>query len=141
MRQLCALLTALAVLAVTGCSHTVTIDSNPPGALISVNGDEQGTAPVQYKEKTGWEKAYTIEAKKDGKTVTREMKQKEWNMMVAGGSIGGAVVLSFVMFPISLLSLVGLAWSRQLPDNVTIDMNEKSSSGGEDFDPSEDFGY
>ena len=61
-----------------GCAHSVLIDSDPSGAVIKMNGEKIGEAPVTYNETTGWEKIYDIEASKPGfRPTRRQVKQSE----------------------------------------------------------------
>lgn len=103
----------VAALGATACNHVVTIDSDPPGALIRVNGEKLGNAPVYYNETTGWEKYYDLSAEKPGyKTARRSVRQTEWNMPLAVGSaIGGLICL---------VPFAGVAFARQLPDRLVL---------------------
>lgn len=127
----------------TGCSHTVTIDTEPSGGEISVNGETLGKGPVAYTETTGWDKVYEVRAKKAGyKAAKRTLKQSEWNTLVVAGTIGSYLacgLLTMGTFLLIPLPLVGLLWSRQLPDRVVIPL-EKAEAGG-DSAPADDFGY
>lgn len=125
--------------AVSGCSHAVVMDTEPSGGEIRVNGNKLGTGPVTYTETTGWEKVYQIEASKPGfgKTKTT-LKQTEFNTPVVAASVGGALCLG--VSGVGLLALLGIAFSKQLPDQVTIKLEE----GGEPVDegtPSDAYGY
>ena len=112
------------LIAATGCSHIVTIDSDPPGAEISVNGQKIGNAPVQYTEKTGWDKAYQLEARKSGyKTAKTTIQQSDFNTSVIIGVVGA----SLCFFP---WSLAGLLVARQLPDSVVVSLERGSSRSG-----------
>lgn len=130
-----------------GCSHAVTIDSEPSGAEITVNGAKIGTGPVTYDETTGWDKAYTIELKKNGfpdKSV--EVKQSEFNTPILGGSIGGAVLLFISGFGtiVSFVPLIGIAFSKQLPEDVVIPLGgDKAGASGSDTggESTYDYGY
>jgi len=132
--------TAALSLAASACSHVVTIDSEPPGATIYVNGEKQGTAPVQYTEKTGWSTAYRIEAKKKGYAKTqRTVQQTEWH---TGMMVGSIIAGTCILFP---WGYAGLAFARQMPDHVTVEL-EKGGSGGGGGGSSEggsdyDYGY
>lgn len=124
-------LTAALGLVVSACSHVVTIDSEPPGATIYVNGQKQGTAPVQYTEKTGWNNTYRIEAKKRGYSKTeRTVEQTEWNSTVLGVSSATAVIGFFLVGPLSLAALVGIAFAKQMPDQITVELEKRGSGGG-----------
>jgi hypothetical protein len=140
MRRLIATLCSVSILVMTGCSHTVSIDSDPPGAKIKVNGQHMGNGPVMFTETTGWEKSYEVVAEKPGfKTSRRYVKQTEWNVGVLAASIicGGP----------TLIGLAGIMFSRQLPDRVVVTLEEGSDGGGSDSsggggdDSVDDYGY
>ncbi len=138
---------ALFVVAATGCSHIVTIDSDPPGADIYVNGQKVGNAPVSYTEKTGWDKSYQIEARKPGYAKSElTMQQADFNTTVLIGTIAGTVCL----LPFFPLPLIGLAFARQLPDRVVVPLERGGRRGSaparreekvKDEDDNYDYGY
>ena len=141
LRRILSLATVVTFVASSAaCTHAVIIDSNPTGAEIKVNGEKVGTAPVTYNETTGWEKVYDIEATKPGYKVTRkEAKQTEWNVPVtASSAVGAALCIYFLGLP----PVIGLLWSRQLPDRVVVEMDK--GSGGVDpgsVPPPSNYGY
>lgn len=140
MRRALSALTLSAVIALTACSHSVIIDSDPAGAEVKVNGEKLGTTPVTYNETTGWEKVYDIEVSKPGyKTTRKQVKQTEWNMPVTIGS-GAPVVLTGGLF---LPCLVGLLWARQLPDRVVVPMDKAGPGAPTDpgATPPSSYGY
>jgi hypothetical protein len=89
MDRLLALL-VLTAFSAAACTHTVIIETDPPGGEIKVNGEVVGKGPVSYSETTGWEKVYEIEGRQNGRVGRRQVKQTEWNIPVTVGSIGGA---------------------------------------------------
>lgn len=132
MRRFLALLAASSVL-LSACSHTVTIDSDPSGAEVRVNGEKIGTTPATYTETTGWDKAYTIELTKPGyKPVKKEVRQTEWNLPILAGMGIAAGCLLVTTFIGVILPLPALLFSRQLPDRITIPMER---GGGAAADP------
>ena len=103
------------------CSHEVVIDSNPPGASVRINNVEYGETPVTYSETTGWDKSYRLEVAKPGyKTVKKTLKQNQWNIPVVAASVGGVAI--FWWTGIGLASLAGLLFSKQLPDEIVVDL-------------------
>jgi hypothetical protein len=44
----------LTVAGASACSHTVKIDSTPPGATIFIDGEDKGKAPVTLEETNGF---------------------------------------------------------------------------------------
>lgn len=123
---------AVLLAAASACSHQVVIDSNPPGANIRINGELVGEAPVTYNETTGWDKSYRLEASKPGyRTTKKTLTQNKWNTPVLVASIGGAAV--FGITGCGLLSLAGLLFSKQLPDEVVVEL--VSENDVSDADP------
>jgi hypothetical protein len=130
LRKSLAFLTFVSFL--SACSHTVTIDTDPTGAEIKVNGEKLGTSPVTYTEQTGWERIYDIEANKGGfKTTRKQVRQTEWNMPVTAGSVIGGL---FCLVPFA-----GLLFARQMPDRVVVSMEK--TGGGDSGTPSSSYGY
>ncbi len=114
----------VAVLFLSACSHAVIIDSDPTGAEIKVNGEKVGKAPVTYNETTGWEKVYDVEATLPGyKPLRKQLKQEEWNIPVVASVGGCSLLLGTPLFLIGAVPLVGLFWSRQLPDRVLLPLD------------------
>lgn len=60
----------------TGTKATVTINSEPPGAKVQVNGFDQGVTPTTFRAKRGL-KGNTVTLKKAGyETRTFDLEQK-----------------------------------------------------------------
>ena len=139
MKKLVAIMTAVSLISLAGCSHTLTIDSDPEGALIRVNGEKIGKAPASYTEKTGFEKAYQITAEKPGfKKTTKSVKQTEWHLPVVIASV-------LLAFPTGMIGLAGLLFSQKLPDRVVVELEaEDEGEGGSESSGSPapgDYGY
>jgi len=77
------LLATLALLWLTSCAtvlhpdglQTVAINSQPPGAAVTVNGTAQGKTPVQAQ--LDWRQAYTVELQKGGYDPYRQVLAKQ----------------------------------------------------------------
>jgi hypothetical protein len=138
---LASLLVAGVFTAGSGCSHTMTIDSDPVGAEVKVNGDKLGVTPVNYTEQTGWEKVMVIEMTKPGyKTYKREHRQNEWNIPVVAGVAVGSICLGTPVTVVGAVPLIGLLWSRQMPDRLNVSL-EKGSNATESAPPPSQYGY
>ncbi|MEW5852435.1 MAG: PEGA domain-containing protein [Myxococcota bacterium] len=48
------------------CAHQTTVETDPPGAEVYVNGDKVGHAPVSFEDEGGWSRSYEITVRKDG---------------------------------------------------------------------------
>ena len=104
-RVLCALLAVL--LASTGCVHAVRLDTTPSGATVAIDGVHYGETPVDFRERTAWERRYRVEITKPGfEPLTDQIRQSEWEMRVAAPS----ALLGLLTFGVGF---VGLLWSRR----------------------------
>ena len=57
---------SLLVLLLPGCLQTTRINSDPPGAHVSVNGAPFGKTPLYYRTRAGVPKTYFLEIVKPG---------------------------------------------------------------------------
>lgn len=74
---------ALTLLGVTGCSHVVTIESEPPGARVKIDGVDKGNTPLVLTEDNGFFAEKKIEIELEGYLpVETELSQSEiyWPM-------------------------------------------------------------
>jgi len=79
-------------MAALGCAHTVTVETNPPGAMVSVDGKELGRAPVRFTEQPGSE-AHLIEARLVGYSPARQtVERTELSFWPAAGVCAGSTV-------------------------------------------------
>ena len=107
-----------------------------------MNGERVGITPVTYTETTVWEKVYIIEMNKPGfKAVKRDMRQTEWNMGVAISVGATSLCLGTPVFVIGALPLIGLLWSRQLPDHVIITLDKGTSAPDTSAAAPSQYGY
>ena len=106
-----------------GCSHTVTVKTEPPGADVFVDDEYIGQSPAQFTETTGsGGKTREVAVELDGYApVERTVRQTETNQDVMMASILGALFLT----PITL---VGLAFTKQSPDTVIIPIDTPAGS-------------
>jgi hypothetical protein len=80
--------TVSCALALGACAHTATLESDPPGADVYVDGDRVGVTPFPLEDAPSLGSSYDITLEKDGfekRTVT--LHQDRWvvPMLVAGG--------------------------------------------------------
>jgi hypothetical protein len=141
-----------------GCSHTVTIKSEPPGAEIFVDGQSKGMSPVSYEEKSSGGGSVDIKARLNGQEVTKTVERSEINWAAVGGAGGGPSAFLclglnatgcgsfFFLGPFAIpFNCLGLAvlpvgpaiayfvGGKQLPDTITIDM--RSAEVGPALEP------
>jgi hypothetical protein len=121
----------IAVLTAAACTHTVEIDSLPSGAMVSIDGQSAGQAPVRYDEVTGWRNSVLIEMRLEGHaTVRQRVEQSEWNVPIAFLSVCCSLGLGSPLTGLGALPLTGLFFARQLPDKVVIALPPNEPSGG-----------
>ena len=53
----------------SGCAHTISVESSPPGASVLVDGVPAGRTPMALAEKTGRDDLVSIEVERDGRTA------------------------------------------------------------------------
>jgi hypothetical protein len=98
-----------------GCAHTVEVRTDPPGALISVNGNEIGVAPVRFEEELDPSvEEYEITARLNGhETTVKRLRRSQANPVstvavtpccgTLGWLAGGASFLAGVLLGIPTL--------------------------------------
>ncbi len=84
----CRLVTAFAVLSLTGCAtlfsgskDTVSIDSTPQGATVLIDGIEMGRTPVSFPLKRPGLGTKTVELRMNGYETRRFDLQSEFNLV------------------------------------------------------------
>ena len=85
-----------------GCTHRVSVNSNPPGARTYVDEQFVGVTPTTFTETSGFGKEYEIRLEKDGyRTLSVKEKQRA----------------NLVYLLLSILTCgVGVLWSFTLED-------------------------
>jgi len=104
----------LASLASGGCSSTTTINSEPSGAKVYVEGELIGTAPVQYSDKAivGTERDVRLELDGYQPLTTSFSRNGDANV---GAIVGGI----FLLFP--------FLWTLNYDDQYTFQLQPISS--------------
>jgi hypothetical protein len=116
-----AALSSALLAAAMGCAHTVTIDSDPAGAEVLVDGVRIGETPLTWVESTGWERVYELEVRKPGhRTVRRRVRQTEWSYAIVGAGACCSALLGTPLTIVGGLPLVSIFWARQLPDELRV---------------------
>ena len=87
------------------CSHRVTLNTNPPGAKVYVDGQLIGVSPASFVEKSGFGKTYQIKIEKEGYQTMNTTEKQVINVMY--------LVLSI------LFCLPAIFWSFTLEDQYT----------------------
>ena len=101
------LIAIFAVLAfgAVACSHRVTINTNPPGAKVYVDGNLIGVSPASFVEKSGFGKSYQLKVEKEGYQTLNTTEKQTVNVLY--------LVLSI------LLCLPAILFSFTLEDSYT----------------------
>lgn len=80
-----ALVTSLSL----GCAHQVNVVTNPPGAMVELDGVALGSSPVSFKE-TPWPGAHRVRVKQHGYLSREvEVERSEINWLWVGLGLGG----------------------------------------------------
>lgn len=67
------------------CAHTVIMDSDPPGAHVTVDGQHVGLTPVPFEDSPGWAHRYQVRLEKDGyQPYDIEIIQESFNPAILG---------------------------------------------------------
>ena len=64
------------ILVTAGCSHISLITTNPPGANVSIDGNNLGVSPVSFSDTSGIPKTFFVKINKPGyKEINVPIKQ------------------------------------------------------------------
>lgn len=156
-RLLAVVLTAVAVVA-SGCAHTMVVETEPAGAIISVNGTPEGEAPVvtQQLTSTGGRLYVTAEAE-NYETANIVVTQSEWFLWPALVAVTPLFGVPFIVIPfvgpiitigwavVTSPALLSLLFLQKYPERVKITLQPKLPGGvllptdtwliPEDYDP------
>jgi hypothetical protein len=107
-----------------GCAHQVTIDTDPPGATVEVDGEEVGQSPITLDEESGFFDEHKVVIKKEGYApLEAEVVQSEpiWPLAIGSLCLG----------PFSFgLSCLGCLWSMRYPDKVEFKLSPELAADG-----------
>jgi hypothetical protein len=153
-----ALFAAVASSVLSGCAHTMIVETEPAGAVISINGKVQGEAPVISTQFTSTGGRLYVTAEADNYETTNVIvAQSEWFLWPAIIAITPALAVPFVVIPfigpvitigwalVTSPTLLSLVFLQKYPERVRIVMKPKLASGmpqptdtwliPEDYDP------
>lgn len=94
----------LVALITSGCAHTISVESSPPGASVLVDGVPAGRTPMALAEKTGRDDLVSIEVERDGRTAHFAYQKTG----VSTDAVIGATAASCGMCAVGVGGLVGL---------------------------------
>lgn len=105
------LFAALALCALTGCAafhrETITIDSDPPGARVRLDGLDIGRTPATFKDRGGTGKTYAVEVAKPGYETRKVGLKQEVRRSCIFAAAPGLIIPLF---------LINLVWCHSLPE-------------------------
>ena len=156
------LLPVLAVCLAAGCTHVVTIETDPVGAAVTVDDKVVGPSPVVVERAVFFGDQLRVTVEQDGyEPATVSVAASEWFLWpgllaavpllglplslpalvvpFAGPFIAAAVVVGWAV--VTSPTLLSLALVRKFPDTVTVPLKRKRPRSGSDvLQPSNGFG-
>lgn len=116
----------LIAISVVGCTHPMSINSEPPGAKVWVDGNFQGVTPLTYQAKR---KAFgggmVIKVEKEGyKSVQRSYVSE---------ADTGEAVLTVVGGLVCCVPIFAAPWVWKYPASVNFDLEEGSGETSQRF--------
>ncbi len=95
-----------------GCASTTTIDSDPQGATVTINGQHVGTTPVQYTDSATIMARHTVVLEKPGYETSRATLRRDGDINVGAAVAAGVGFITCIGTPL----LVSLLWVLEYPE-------------------------
>jgi len=147
------LMPVLAVCLAAGCTHVVTIETDPVGAMVTVDDKEVGPSPVRVEKTVFFGDQLRVSVEREGfEPATISVAASEWYLWpgllaavpllglplslpalvipFAGPFIAAAVVVGWAV--VTSPTLLSLALVRKYPDTVTVPLKRKRPPPGTD---------
>ncbi len=147
-----------------GCVHVVTIETDPTGAVVTVDNEVIGNAPVQVKKAVFFGDQLRIAVERDGyESASMSVPASEWFVWpglfavvpllglplslpvlfipIAGPFIAAAIVVGWGV--VTSPALLSLALIRKYPDTVTVPLTRRRTdvlTPADFFPPADDLG-
>ena len=131
-------LLVVVVVIASGCAHTMIIESEPPGAHISIEGKPVGDAPVITTQFTATGGRLHVTAESESyETAHVVVTQSEWFLWPALIAVTPLLAVPFVVIPvlgpiitgvwavITSPTLLALLFIQKYPDRVKISLRPK----------------
>jgi hypothetical protein len=154
-------MSVLAVCLAVGCTHVVTIETDPAGAVVTVDNEVVGPSPVRVEKPVFFGDQLRVSVEREGfEPATVSVAASEWFLWpgllaavpllglplslpallvpFAGPFIAAAVVVGWAV--VTSPTLLSLALVRKYPDTVTVPLKRKRSPPGTDALPADFFG-
>jgi hypothetical protein len=156
------LLPVLSVCLAAGCTHVVTIETDPAGAVVTVDNEVVGPSPVRVEKIVLLGDQLRVSVEREGfEPATVSVAASEWYLWpgllaavpllglplslpalvipFAGPFIAAAVVVGWAV--VTSPALLSLALIRKYPDTITVSLKRKRAAPDGDFLlPSDFFG-
>jgi hypothetical protein len=87
---LCALLFASFASVASGCAHTITVESTPPGALVLVEDKPVGKTPITFEEQTGRADLVVVEVQHGERSARFAYKKEGVSLDAVAGAVAGS---------------------------------------------------
>lgn len=158
VRLIAALALFVTVTSGVGCSHVVTIETDPVGAVVTVDNKVVGESPVRVERTVFFGDQLRISAEREGyEPATISLAASEWYpwpgllaavpllglpislpallVPIAGPFIAAAIVVGWAV--VTSPTLLSLALVRKYPDSVVVPLVRKRSMSTDVLIPSE----
>ena len=135
----CVVVAALMALVVgSGCAHTMIVETEPAGAAVNINGEDEGTSPAVTTQFTSTAGRLYITAEAEGyETASLVVEQSEWFLWPAVLAVTPLLGTPFVVIPfigpvitvgwavLTSPTLVSLLFLQKYPDRVKLKLRPK----------------
>ncbi len=155
------LLPVLAVCVAAGCTHVVTIETDPVGAVVTVDDEVVGPSPVKVEKTVFFGDQLRVSVEREGfEPAAISVAASEWFLWpgllaavpllglplslpalvipFAGPFIAAAVVVGWAV--VTSPTLLSLALVRKYPDTVVVPLKRRRPPGTDVLIPSDLFG-
>lgn len=106
-RALGFVMAAVALLTV-GCTHTLEVRSDPPGADVYVDGERMGQTPLVLEQETGQEDVKTLSVRSRGREARFAVAQSGWSPEAIAAGIAAAAATALLGGMMAGVGYVGL---------------------------------
>lgn len=135
---MCAWAAALLALLSSGCAHTMIVETEPTGAVVTINGEPQGAAPAVTTQFTSTGGRLYVTAEAEGyEKASLVVTQSEWFLWPAIIAVTPLFGVPFIVIPfigpiitvgwavITSPTLLSLVFLQKYPERVKLKMRAK----------------
>lgn len=133
-----AIVVAFVVSAASGCAHTMIVETEPAGAVVTINGEPQGESPAVTTQFTSTGGRLYVTAEADGyEKASLVVTQSEWFLWPAIVAVTPLLGVPFIVIPfigpiitvgwavISSPTLLSLVFLQKYPERVKLKMRAR----------------